>query len=80
MDEYWTLKKVMAPGSEPAAVTAMISALRPDLLGVTMAGAGGGGFMYVLTKQPHQREFVEQTLKELKVGRSSLSIDLIINK
>lgn len=62
MNDYWEQKKRMAPGCEPTAVSEMMTLLRPHVLGLSMAGAGGGGFLYVLTKQPHARAHVEQLL------------------
>uniref|UniRef100_A0A3P8Z5B0 L-fucose kinase n=1 Tax=Esox lucius TaxID=8010 RepID=A0A3P8Z5B0_ESOLU len=59
---YWGQKKVMAPGCEPAAVRTMMDALRPLALGQTLAGAGGGGFLYLLTRQPLQGGAVRQVL------------------
>lgn len=59
----------MAPGSEPATVKAMIEALRPLVLGQTLAGAGGGGFLYVLTREPQQREKVLQVLNNTPVRK-----------
>uniref|UniRef100_H3CAG6 L-fucose kinase n=1 Tax=Tetraodon nigroviridis TaxID=99883 RepID=H3CAG6_TETNG len=62
LDRFWRQKKVMAPGCEPASVKAMMEALRPLVLGQTLAGAGGGGFLYVLTREPGQREEVLRRL------------------
>uniref|UniRef100_A0A4W5MPV2 Fucose kinase n=1 Tax=Hucho hucho TaxID=62062 RepID=A0A4W5MPV2_9TELE len=62
LERYWCQKKVMAPGCEPAAVRTMMDALRPLALGQTLAGAGGGGFLYLLTRQPQQGEAVRQVL------------------
>uniref|UniRef100_A0A8C8GRT9 L-fucose kinase n=1 Tax=Oncorhynchus tshawytscha TaxID=74940 RepID=A0A8C8GRT9_ONCTS len=62
LERYWGQKKVMAPGCEPAAVRTMMDALRPLALGQTLAGAGGGGFLYLLTRQPQQGEAVRQVL------------------
>ena len=50
LDTYWQQKQRMAPGCEPASVTRMLAALRPLVYGASMAGAGGGGFLYVLMK------------------------------
>uniref|UniRef100_A0A3B4APC6 L-fucose kinase n=1 Tax=Periophthalmus magnuspinnatus TaxID=409849 RepID=A0A3B4APC6_9GOBI len=58
----WQQKKVMAPGCEPASVRLMMEALRPLVLGQSLAGAGGGGFLYILTKLPQQREEVINAL------------------
>ena len=68
MNVYWGQKKEMAPGCEPQAVTQMMSALQPHIYGVSLAGAGGGGFMYVLTKQPNTSHFVRSILSGITVG------------
>ncbi|XP_064526745.1 L-fucose kinase isoform X1 [Pseudopipra pipra] len=62
LDRYWQQKKVMAPGCEPLAVGHMMDTLRPHVHGQCLAGAGGGGFLYVLTKAPRQREALQQIL------------------
>uniref|UniRef100_A0A669DFA5 L-fucose kinase n=1 Tax=Oreochromis niloticus TaxID=8128 RepID=A0A669DFA5_ORENI len=62
LDRSWQQKKLMAPGCEPASVRAMMEALRPLVLGQSLAGAGGGGFLYLLTRKPQQREVVLQVL------------------
>ncbi|XP_063052854.1 L-fucose kinase [Engraulis encrasicolus] len=62
LDRYWQQKKVMAPGCEPAAVRCMMGALRPLALGQSLAGAGGGGFLYLLTRDAHQEEAVRHVL------------------
>lgn len=67
LDRFWRHKKVMAPGCEPVSVRAMMEALRPLVLGQTLAGAGGGGFLYVLTREPQQREEVLRVLNNTPV-------------
>ncbi|XP_074533055.1 L-fucose kinase [Halichoeres trimaculatus] len=62
LDRSWQQKKLMAPGCEPASVRTMMEALRPLVLGQSLAGAGGGGFLYLLTREPLQREAVLQVL------------------
>nr|XP_019965414.1 PREDICTED: L-fucose kinase-like [Paralichthys olivaceus] len=52
----------MAPGCEPASVRTMMEALRPLVLGQSLAGAGGGGFLYLLTREPEQQQAVLQVL------------------
>ncbi|XP_051627283.1 L-fucose kinase isoform X2 [Manacus candei] len=67
LDRYWQQKKVMAPGCEPLAVGHMMDTLRPHVHGQCLAGAGGGGFLYVLTKAPRQREALQQILAGTEV-------------
>ncbi|KAM4833721.1 L-fucose kinase [Thomomys bottae] len=62
LTSYWEQKKLMAPGSEPLAVRRMMDVLAPYVHGQSLAGAGGGGFLYVLTKEPRQKEAVEAVL------------------
>ena len=68
MDLNWEHKKKMAPGCEPAAIKQMITVLRPHIYGTCMAGAGGGGFLFVLMKDPEQAlKRVEEILKNVEV-------------
>ncbi|XP_053742256.1 L-fucose kinase isoform X2 [Synchiropus splendidus] len=64
LDRTWQQKKFMAPGCEPASVRRMMDALRPLVLGQSLAGAGGGGFLYLLTRQPNQQKEVLQVLQQ----------------
>ncbi len=64
VDAYWAQKKVMAPGCEPALVTKIMAVLRPLSLGLSMCGAGGGGFMYAITREPDMDEAVGDALRE----------------
>ena len=67
LDSSWQQKKLMAPGCEPASVRAMMEALRPLVLGQSLAGAGGGGFLYLLTREPRQQQAVLQVLNNTPV-------------
>lgn len=44
-----------------------MAALQPHVYGQCLAGAGGGGFLYVLTKAPRQKEALHQILAKTKV-------------
>ncbi|NWY72784.1 FUK kinase, partial [Erithacus rubecula] len=76
LDCYWQQKKVMAPGCEPLAVGRMMDALRPCAYGQCLAGAGGGGFLYILTKAPRQKEALHQILANTE-GLGNFSIHSI---
>ncbi|KAM8983394.1 L-fucose kinase [Ara ararauna] len=73
LDCYWEQKKCMAPGCEPLAVGRMMDALRPYVYGQCLAGAGGGGFLYVLTRAPRQKEVLHQILAKTE-GLGNFSI------
>ncbi|XP_039414564.1 L-fucose kinase isoform X5 [Corvus cornix cornix] len=76
LDCYWQQKKCMAPGCEPLAVGRMMDALWPYVHGQCLAGAGGGGFLYVLTKAPRQKEALHRILANTK-GLGNFSIHSI---
>lgn len=63
LSAYWEQKKVMAPGCEPRAVAELRERLAPGLLGFSLAGAGGGGFAALLTREPGAHGWVREALK-----------------
>ncbi|XP_060041157.1 L-fucose kinase isoform X3 [Erinaceus europaeus] len=73
---YWEQKKLMAPGCEPLAVRRMMDVLAPHVHGQSLAGAGGGGFLYLLTKKPKQKEAVEAVLAKTE-GLGNYSVHLV---
>ncbi|KAK2530056.1 Fuk [Columba guinea] len=76
LERYWQQKKCMAPGCEPLAVRRMMAALQPHVYGQCLAGAGGGGFLYVLTKAPRQKEALHQILAKTE-GLDNFSVHSI---
>ncbi|XP_053522615.1 L-fucose kinase isoform X3 [Artibeus jamaicensis] len=73
---YWEQKKLMAPGCEPLVVRRMMDVLAPYVHGQSLAGAGGGGFLYLLTKEPRQKEALEAVLAKTE-GLGNYSIHLV---
>ncbi|KAM3920648.1 L-fucose kinase [Leptodactylus fuscus] len=76
LSTYWQQKKCMAPGCEPLAVRKIMDILEPYVYGQSLAGAGGGGFLYILTKEPNQRD-VLQSLLEKTQGLERCSIHTV---
>lgn len=73
LDHYWQLKKVLAAGCEPLFVGRLMALLRPHVHGQLLLGAGGGGFLCALTKEPHQAGFVQRLLDETQ-GMSKVTV------
>ena len=61
LDAYWSQKKLMCD-AEPPSVTRMLAKLRPLCHGASLAGAGGGGFMIIVTRDSDARAAVEAAL------------------
>lgn len=73
LDHYWQLKKVLAAGCEPSFVGRLMEILRPHVHGQLLLGAGGGGFLCALTKEPQQADFIRSLLNGSK-GMSKVTI------
>ena len=81
LSKYWEQKKMMAAGCEPAFVREMIDALSDMIHGASLAGAGGGGFLILLTKEPNATDLLKKRLESRKINLSgmkfhSVSVDM----
>ncbi|KAL1512053.1 hypothetical protein AB1Y20_005327 [Prymnesium parvum] len=76
LDRYWAQKKVMCD-AEPEAVTRMLSKVRHLVHGATLAGAGGGGFMLLITKAPNATDEVAQALADECCVMHQVAIDTV---
>ena len=70
---YWNQKKHMADGCEPEFVTEIFEALDDLLLGHSLAGAGGGGFMALITREPDCMASIKARLEERGINTGPLS-------
>jgi len=85
LSRYWEQKKCIAPGSQPDNVRDMMLALEPHASGLSLAGAGGGGFLVYIAKQtpPHgdkvhlvaKRILVEAGLSVERLSFHSAEVD-----
>jgi len=62
VNSYWRDKKLLDAGSTNERVDDLIDAIRPYASAVTLAGAGGGGFMYILAKSSHAAQRLRSLL------------------
>ncbi|KAL7978778.1 hypothetical protein Chor_013267 [Crotalus horridus] len=67
LNRYWLQKKEMAPGCEPLVVRQIMEMLQPHVYGQSLAGAGGGGFLCLVTKEPRNRVALQEILAEAAV-------------
>lgn len=65
LNTYRKQKKIMAPDSEPEEISKIINSITPYVHGCCFAGAGGGGFLFVITKQPNIHEQLQEILQNL---------------
>jgi galactokinase/mevalonate kinase-like predicted kinase len=52
IDRHWRLNQVLDPHTTNAPINALLEECRPSLAGAKLAGAGGGGFLLLLARDP----------------------------
>ncbi|KAK3697445.1 hypothetical protein RRG08_031209 [Elysia crispata] len=64
--QYWEHKKCLAPGCESTTIARIMTVLKPYVYGMCSAGAGGGGFIYGIMKEPNCHAFIREILNQQK--------------
>ncbi|UJR34036.1 hypothetical protein I4U23_021449 [Adineta vaga] len=72
MSLYWQQKLRVAPGSEPETCRRLIDLITPYIYGVTLAGAGGGGFLAALAKTECDAQKCEELICQENIPNVSL--------
>ena len=72
IDEQWQLNQVLVPGATNAHIDALLSRVRPYVLGAKLAGAGGGGFLLMLAKSRQAAHELKALLSSPNRGEGSL--------
>lgn len=58
----WEQNKALDSGTNPPAVEAIINCIKDEALGYKLPGAGGGGYLYIVAKDPEAARLIRQTL------------------
>jgi len=78
--EYWRDKKLLDAGSTNEKVDDIIDAIAPYSSAVSLAGAGGGGFMYILAKSRTDARRIRAMLERNPPSRHSRFYDFGIDR
>jgi galactokinase/mevalonate kinase-like predicted kinase len=76
---YWRDKKLLDAGSTNEAVDDIIDAIRPYVSAVSLAGAGGGGFMYILAKSVSDAKLIREMLEKNPPNKHSKFFDFTLD-
>lgn len=72
----WEQNKLLDAGTEPEAVRAIIDMIKDYCLGYKLPGAGGGGFLYMIAKDPSAAARIRSILKENPVNDRARFVDM----
>ena len=71
LGEHWTLNKAMDPGCTNPFIDDLFETMGPYINGGKLAGAGGGGFAFVIARSPAHARGLEAALAARYPGRAS---------
>ena len=60
----WELNKALDAGTNPSSVEAVISRIHDFCLGYKLPGAGGGGYLYMIAKDPEAAARIKKELQQ----------------
>ena len=80
VNDYWRDKKLLDAGSTNEKVDDIIDAIRPYASAVSLAGAGGGGFMYILARSPADARRIRRLLERNPPSPHSCFYDFAIDR
>ena len=63
VDQSWQLNQALDSGTNPPEVASIIDGIKPHMTGLKLAGAGGGGFMYIIAKDAEHAQQLRQKLE-----------------
>ncbi len=72
VNDYWLSKKALDPGSTNQLVESIIARMAPWISAVSLCGAGGGGFMFVIASSKEAKAKIRASLEKhppIKTGR-----------
>ncbi|MBR1388951.1 MAG: bifunctional fucokinase/L-fucose-1-P-guanylyltransferase [Prevotella sp.] len=80
MRKTWLQNQAIDSGTNPAAVS-QLTALVDDLcLGYKLPGAGGGGYLYMIAKDPEAAARIKQILNDHRNNPNARFVDLSLSK
>lgn len=75
----WVQNQRLDSGTNPPAVQSIIDSVKPMLAACKLPGAGGGGFLYMLAKDPDAAARIRHTLTEHPVNPGARLIEMTVS-
>lgn len=76
----WMLNKALDSGTNPSAIEHMIRMIDDYTLGYKLPGAGGGGYLYMVAKDPDAAAKIKQTLEESNLSPNARFVDMNLSR
>jgi len=79
MRKTWQQNQALDSGTNPAAIAALTDLIDDLCLGYKLPGAGGGGYLYMMAKDPEAAARVKQILTEHRQNKNARFVDLSLS-
>jgi len=76
MRKTWQQNQTLDNGTNPAAVAALTKLIDDLCLGYKLPGAGGGGYLYMIAKDPEAAVRIKQILSEHRQNKNARFVDM----
>ena len=75
----WEQNKMLDSGTNPPAVETLISRIKDYAAGYKLPGAGGGGYLYIVAKDPEAAARIKKELTSSPLNDSSRFVDMSLS-
>lgn len=79
MRHTWQQNQALDKGTNPAAVAALTSLVDDLCLGYKLPGAGGGGYLYMVAKDPEAAARIKQILTEHRQNKNARFVEMSLS-
>ena len=79
MRKTWQQNQALDSGTNPPAVAALSTLIDDLCLGYKLPGAGGGGYLYMIAKDPEAAAHIKQILMEHRQNKNARFVDLSLS-
>ena len=77
--ESWRLNQALDPGTNPPDVQAILDAVAPDLAAAKLAGAGGGGYLFMMARDPDAARRIREKLTRQPPNARARFVDFTVS-
>lgn len=80
VERSWHLNQALDSGTNPPSIQSIVAQVDDLLLGKKLLGAGGGGFLLFLAKDPEAAQRLEQRLTQSPPNRQARFVDITLSE
>ena len=75
----WAQNQALDAGTNPADVAKLTNLIDDLCLGYKLPGAGGGGYLYMIAKDPEAAARIKQILSENSIRKNARFVDMSLS-